>query len=89
MQALDERKTNGRWKVAYLYPQQVSNPQHTFIMTDNLRKQIDEQAKTPQEKTELTNSYEKAKLLEVAVYIERVMKKNQHKDSIKCAYNFE
>jgi hypothetical protein len=33
MQALDERKTNGRWKVAYLYPQQVSNPQHTFIMS--------------------------------------------------------
>jgi hypothetical protein len=37
----------------------------------------------------LTKSYEKAKLHEVAVYIARVMKKDQHKDSIKCAYNFE
>jgi phage I-like protein len=89
MQALDERKTNGRWKVAYLDPQQVSKPQHTFIMSDHLRKQIEEQAKTPQEKEELTKSYEKAKLHEVAVYIARVMRKNQHKDSIKCAYNFE
>jgi phage I-like protein len=89
MQALDERKTNGRWKVAYLYPQQVSNPQHTFIMSAELRKKTDEQAKTPHEKDELTKSYEKAKLHEVVVYIARVMKKNQHKDSIKCAYNFE
>jgi hypothetical protein len=37
---LDERKTNRRWKVAYMDPKQVSKPQHTFIMTDNLRKQI-------------------------------------------------
>jgi phage I-like protein len=89
MQALDERKTNGRWKVAYMDSKQVSKPQHTFIMTDNLRKQIEEQAKTPQEKEELTKGYEKAKLHEVVVYISRVMRKNQHKDSIKCAYNFE
>jgi phage I-like protein len=89
MQALDERKTNRRWKVAYMDPQQVSKPQHTFIMTDNLRKQIDEEAKTPHEKDELTKSYEKAKLHEVAVYIARVIRKKQHKDSIKCAYNFE
>jgi hypothetical protein len=51
---LDERKTKGRWKVAYLDSQQVSKPQHTFIMSDELRKQIDEQAKTPHEKAELT-----------------------------------
>jgi phage I-like protein len=89
MQALDERKTNGRWKVAYMDPQQVSKPQHTLIMTDNLRKQIEEEANTPQEKEELTKGYEKAKLHEVSVYISRVMRKNQHKDSIKCAYNFE
>jgi hypothetical protein len=30
-----------------------------------------------------------AKLHEVSVYIARVMKENQHKDSIKFAYNFE
>jgi hypothetical protein len=58
-------------------------------MTDNLRKQIEEQKKTPQEKEELIKGYEKAKLHEVVVYISRVMKKNQHNDSIKCAYNFE
>jgi hypothetical protein len=89
MQALDERKTNGRWKVAYMDPQQVSKPQHTFIMIDNLRKKIKEEAKTPQEKEELTKGYEKTKLHEVVVYISRVMRKNQHKDSTKCAYNFE
>jgi phage I-like protein len=59
MQVLDERKTKGRWKVAYLDPQQVNKPQHTFIMSDELRKLIDEQAKTPHEKAELTESYEK------------------------------
>jgi hypothetical protein len=85
---LDERKTNERWKVAYIDPQQVSKPQHTLIMSDHLRKQIDEEAKTPKEKEELTKGYEKAKLHEVAIYISRVMS-NQHKDSIKCAYNFE
>jgi uncharacterized protein (UPF0254 family) len=58
-------------------------------MLDELRKLIDEQAKTPHEKAELIKSYEKDKLHEVVVYIARVMKKNQHKDSIKCAYNFE
>jgi hypothetical protein len=89
MQALDEKKINKRWKVAHLDPQQVSKLQHTFIMSDNLGKRIDEQAKTPHEKVELTKSYEKAKLHEVVIYIARVMKKNQHKDSIKCAYNFE
>jgi hypothetical protein len=89
MQVLDERKTNRRWKVAYMDPQQVSKPQHTYIMTDNLRKQIEEQAKTPQEKEELIKGYEKAKVHEVVLYIARVMRKNQHKDSIKCAYNFE
>jgi hypothetical protein len=36
-------------------------------------------------KEELTKGYEKAKLHEVVVYISRVMRKNQHKDSIKCA----
>jgi hypothetical protein len=50
MQTLEERKTNGRWKVAYIDPQQVSKPQHTFIMSDHLRKQIEEEAKTPKEK---------------------------------------
>jgi hypothetical protein len=89
MQALDGRKTNWRWKVAYMEPQQVRKPQHMFIMSDHLRKKIEEQAKTPQEKEELTKGYEKTKLHEVAVYIARVMRKNQHKDSIKCAYNFE
>jgi hypothetical protein len=49
---------------------------------DHLRNQIEEEAKTPKEKEELTNGYEKAKLREVFVYIARVMRKNQHKDSI-------
>jgi hypothetical protein len=46
MLASNERKTNGRWNVAYIDPQQVSKPQHTFIMSDHLRKQIEEEAKT-------------------------------------------
>jgi hypothetical protein len=58
-------------------------------MSDHLRKQIEEEAKTPKEKEELTKGYEKTKLHEVSVYIARVMRKNQHKDSIKFAYNFE
>jgi hypothetical protein len=58
-------------------------------MSDHLRNKIEEQAKTPQEKEELSKGCEKAKLYEVVVYILRVMSKNQHKDSIKCAYNFE
>jgi hypothetical protein len=66
----------------------TSKPHHTFIMSDNLRKQIEEQAKAPHEKEKLTKGYEKAKLHEVVVYIARVMRKNQHTDSIKCAYNF-
>jgi hypothetical protein len=89
MQASDEKKTNGRWKVAYVDPQQVSQSQHTFIMRDQLRKQIEEEAKTPKEKEDLIKGYEKAKLHEVSVYIARVMRKNQHKDSIKFAYHFE
>jgi hypothetical protein len=89
MQASDEKKTNGRWKVAYVDPQQVSQSQHTFIMRDQLRKQIEEEAKTPKEEEDLIKGYEKAKLHEVSVYIARVMRKNQHKDSIKFAYHFE
>jgi hypothetical protein len=58
-------------------------------MSDHLRKQKKEEVKTPKEKEELTKGYEKAKLHEVVIYISRVMRKNQHKDSIKCAYNFE
>jgi hypothetical protein len=50
MQAFDEKKTNGRWKVAYIDPQQVTKSQHTFIMRDQLRKPIEEEAKTPEEK---------------------------------------
>jgi hypothetical protein len=44
---------------------------------------------TPKEKEDLIKGYEKAKLHEVSIYIARVMRKNQHKDSIKFAYNFE
>jgi hypothetical protein len=58
-------------------------------MRDHLRKKIEEEAKTPEEKEELINNYQKAKLHEVSVYIARVMRINQHKDSIKFAYNFE
>jgi hypothetical protein len=89
MQASDEKKTNGRWKVEYVDPQQVSQSQHTFIMRYQIRKQIEEEAKTPKEKEDLIKGYEKAKLHEVSVYIARVMRKNQHKDSIKFAYHFE
>jgi GH24 family phage-related lysozyme (muramidase) len=89
MQAYDEKKTNGRWKVAYVEPQQVSKSQHTFIVRGQLRKQIEEEAKTPKEKEDLIKGYEKAKLQEVSAYIARVMRKNQHKDCIKFAYNFE
>jgi hypothetical protein len=89
MEASDKKKTNGRWKVAYVDPQQVCKSQHTFIMRDQLRKQIEEEANTPKEKEDLIKGYEKAKLHEVAAYIARVMRKNKHKDSIKFAYNFE
>jgi hypothetical protein len=58
-------------------------------MRDKLRKKIEEEAKTPEEKEELIKNYQKAKLHEVFVYIARVMRINQHKDSIKFAYNFE
>jgi hypothetical protein len=58
-------------------------------MLDNLRKQIEEQEDTPHEKEELTKGYEKAKLHALVAYITTVIRKNQHKDSIKCAYNFE
>jgi hypothetical protein len=70
MQAFDERKTNGRWKIAYIDRQQVCKSQHTFIMLDHLRKQIKEEAKTPKEKEELTKGYEKAKLHEVSVTLQ-------------------
>jgi hypothetical protein len=89
MQASDEKKKNERWKVAYIDPEQVCKSQHTFIMRDQLRKQIEEEAKTPKEKEDLIKGYEKAKLHEVSVYIARELRKNQHKDSIKFAYNFE
>jgi hypothetical protein len=58
-------------------------------MRDQLKKKIEEEAKTPEEKEELIMNYQKAKLHEVSVYIARVMRINQHKDSIKFAYNFE
>jgi CRISPR/Cas system-associated protein Cas7 (RAMP superfamily) len=89
MQALDERKTNGRWKVAYMDPQQVSEPQHTFVMSDHLSKEIDEQTKTQEEKDAIIKKYHIAKHHEAAVYIAIVMKKQQDKDSIMCAYNFQ
>jgi hypothetical protein len=89
MEAYDEKKTNGRRKVAYVDPQQVSQSQHTFIMRDQLRKKIEEEAKTPKEKEDLIKCYEKAKPHEVSSHITRVMRKNQHKDSIKFAYHFE
>jgi hypothetical protein len=75
MQALDERKTNGRWKVAYIDPQQVSELQHTFVMSDHLRKEIDEQAKTQEEKDALIKKYHTAKHHEAVVYMAKVMKK--------------
>jgi hypothetical protein len=89
MQASDEKKTNGRWKVAYIDPQQGCKSQHTFIKRDQVRKQIEEEAKTPKEKEDLIKGYEKAKLHEVSVYIAKVLRKNQHKDSIKFTYNFK
>jgi hypothetical protein len=58
-------------------------------MRDQLKKKIEEEAKTLEEKEELIMNYQKAKLHEVSVYIARVMRINQHKDSIKFAYNFE
>jgi hypothetical protein len=58
-------------------------------MRDQIKKKIEEEAKTPEEKEELIMNYQKAKLHEVSVYIARVMRINQHKDSIKFAYNFE
>jgi hypothetical protein len=58
-------------------------------MRDQLRKQIEEEAKTPKEKEDSIKGYEKAKLHEVSAYIARVMRKNQQKDSIKFAYHFE
>jgi hypothetical protein len=42
-------------------------------MRDQLRKQIEEEAKTPEEKEELIKNYQKAKLHEVSVYIARVI----------------
>jgi hypothetical protein len=54
-------------------------------MRDQLRKQIEEEANTPKEKEDLIKGYEKAKLHEVSAYIARLMRKNQHKDSIKFA----
>jgi hypothetical protein len=56
---------------------------------DQLRKQIEEEAKTPKEKEDLIKGYEKAKLHEVSAYIARVMRKNQHKNYIMFAYNSE
>jgi hypothetical protein len=58
-------------------------------MRDQLRKKIEEEAKTPEEKEKLIKNYQNAKLHEVSVYIATVMRINQHKDSIKFAYNFE
>jgi hypothetical protein len=45
--------------------------------------------KLKEEKEKLIKNYEKSKLHEVSVYISTVMRKNQHKNSIKFAYNFE
>jgi hypothetical protein len=69
MQASDERKTNGRWKVAYL------DLQHTFLMSDKLRKVIDEQPQTQEEKHAIINKYHTTKHHEAAVYISRTIKK--------------
>jgi hypothetical protein len=89
MQALDERKTKGRWEVAYLDPQQVSEPNHTFIMSDKLKKEIDEQVQTQEEKDAIIKKYHTAKHHEVSVYIARIIKKRKNKASIMCAYNFQ
>ena len=86
---MDEKKTKGRWKVAYLDPQQVSEPMHTFIMSDNLKKEIDEQVQTQEEKDAIIKKYHTAKHHEVAVYIAKIMKKQKKKTSLMCAYNFQ
>jgi hypothetical protein len=61
----------------------------TFVTLYQLRKEIDEQAKTPEEEVDLIKKYEATKHIEVIVYIAWTMKKNQDKDSINCAYNFK
>lgn len=90
MQALDERKTGGRWKVAYLDPQQVSEPAHTYIIREAFEKQIEQETKTEEEKQAVIQKLHAARQHEVTVYIAKIMKKRmKQKSHIMCAYNFK
>ena len=85
---MDEKKTHGRWEVAYLDPQQVSEPSHVFIMRPELEKQIEEETETEEEKHAIIQKYHTARQHEVVVYIAKIMKKRKNKSHIMCAYNF-
>jgi hypothetical protein len=61
----------------------------THVHNEGLTKKANRGRSKDTKKEDLIKSYEKAKLHEVFVYIARVLRKNQHKDSIKFAYNFE
>lgn len=86
MQALDE-KENERWKVAYIDPALISEAQHTFRLTQEIKEELEE-VETQEERcyNKQTPHNSKARM---SVYIAKRMKKMKKKTSLMCPNNFQ
>uniref|UniRef100_K4AJF4 Ubiquitin-like protease family profile domain-containing protein n=1 Tax=Setaria italica TaxID=4555 RepID=K4AJF4_SETIT len=87
MQWREEELTHDRFKVAYLDPAHISEPEHKLKMTETIKAQI-EVAEIQAEKDAIKKAH-REEMHKVSVYIAKVMKKKVGKDYIMAPYGFE
>uniref|UniRef100_K3ZV78 Ubiquitin-like protease family profile domain-containing protein n=1 Tax=Setaria italica TaxID=4555 RepID=K3ZV78_SETIT len=88
MQWSEEELTHGRFKVAYLDPSRISEPEHKLKMTETIKAQI-EAAATQAEEDAIKIKAHREEMHKVSVYIAKVMNKKASKDYIMIPYGFE
>ncbi|RCV30489.1 hypothetical protein SETIT_6G099200v2 [Setaria italica] len=87
MQWREEELMHGRFKVAYLDPTRISEPEHKLKMMETIKTQI-EGANTQAKKDAIKKAH-REEMHKVSVYIAKVMKKKSDKDYIMAPYGFE
>ena len=78
----------GRFKVAYLDPTRIREPEHKLKMTETIKAQIDA-AETQAKKDAIKNKAHREEMHKVFVDISKVMRKRPDKDYIMAPYGFE
>uniref|UniRef100_K4A4Z7 Fe2OG dioxygenase domain-containing protein n=1 Tax=Setaria italica TaxID=4555 RepID=K4A4Z7_SETIT len=88
MQWREEELAHGRFKVAYLDPARISEPEHKLKMTETIKAQI-EAAETQAEKNAIKIKAHRDEMHKVSIYIAKVMQKKADKDYIMAPYCFD